>query len=305
MAGQKGRGVRRLSESVADIAWMAGWGLVSRLPEGLARSGFAAIADLVWRGEGKQVRRLENNLARVRPDASSAEIRQLARAGLRSYLRYWCEAFRLHRLDRQQILDGVVVHDKHRLWEPLRDGQGVVAALPHQANWDLAAAWVQATDGKLTTVAERLKPEKVFDRFVAYREALGMEVLPLTGGEDPFGTLAERVRGGGLVCLLSDRDLSERGIEVDFFGATARMPAGPAALKVRAGAVLLPVTMWYDGPRMHIRFDPPLEPRGAGHAIRDLTQQLADAFAAGITRHPEDWHMLQRLWVDDLEPRAV
>jgi KDO2-lipid IV(A) lauroyltransferase len=185
-------------------------------------------------------------------------------------------------------------------------GKGVVLALPHLANWDLAGAWVTTQLGiPFTTVAERLKPETLYDRFVAYREGLGMEVLPHSGGS-AFGTLARRLRDGGLVCLVADRDLSASGVEVDFFGETARMPAGPALLAQQTGARLLPATLWYDdSPVMRGRVHPPVEvPESGTRAEKTsaMTQALADAFATGIADHPEDWHMLQRLWLKDLDP---
>ncbi|NEE27130.1 phosphatidylinositol mannoside acyltransferase, partial [Streptomyces sp. SID7982] len=148
----------------------------------------------------------------------------------------------------------------------------------------------------------------LYDRFVAYREGLGMEVLPHSGGA-AFGTLARRLRAGGLVCLVADRDLSASGVEVSFFGATARMPAGPALLAQQTGALLLPVTLWYDGtPVMGARVHPAVEVPEEGTRTEKtsaMTQALADAFAGGIAEHPEDWHMLQRLWLDDLDPRGA
>ena len=131
---------------------------------------------------------------------------------------------------------------------------------------------------------------------MAYRAKLGMEVLPLTGSDEHvFGVLAERLRAGGFVCLVADRDLSERGVPVEFFGRKSRMPAGPAALSVRTGAPLIPATLHYDGPDLVITFHPPI-PREGGPAA--MTQRCADAFAEGIAAHPQDWHMLQRIFVD-------
>ena len=113
----------------------------------------------------------------------------------------------------------------------------MILSLPHMGNWDHAGAWLAGTGVPFTTVAERLKPESLFERFVEFRESLGMEVIPLTGGEQPpFKILAERLRSGGVLCLLADRDLTASGIEVEFFGSPARMPAGPAALAVDTGA---------------------------------------------------------------------
>src|SRR6266487_5908179 len=108
----------------------------------------------------------------------------------------------------------------------------------------------------LTTVAERLKPESVYLRFLAFREALGFEVLPATGGNSRFGVLAQRLRAGGLVCLLADRDVTGGGIEVEFFGQKARMMGGAAALAIQTGAALLPVTLWFEGSGWTIHIHP-------------------------------------------------
>ncbi|MGQ4486930.1 phosphatidylinositol mannoside acyltransferase [Streptomyces sp. 372A] len=293
-------------ERLSDALYGLGWTAVKTLPEPAARALFRTLADQVWKRRGKSVLRLEANLKRVVPDADPDRLAALSRAGMRSYMRYWMESFRLPTWSPERIKASIDVTDAHRLTDGLDSGRGVILALPHLGNWDLAGAWV-TTDLKVpfTTVAERLKPESLYDRFVAYREGLGMEVLPHTGGA-AFGTLARRLRSGGLVCLVADRDLSASGIEVSFFGDTARMPAGPALLAQQTGALLLPVTLSYDDtPVMKARIHPPVEvPETGDRAGKTslMTQALADAFAVGIAEHPEDWHMLQRLWLADLEP---
>ncbi|MFE9174068.1 phosphatidylinositol mannoside acyltransferase [Streptomyces kebangsaanensis] len=298
-----------VQERLTDALYGLGWGTVKKLPEPVAVRLGRVIADLAFKQGGKGVKRLESNYARVVPDATPERLAELTRAGMRSYLRYWMESFRLPAWSAERIRTGFDPKGLHHLTDGLAAGRGVVLALPHLANWDLAGAWV-TTELKtpFTTVAERLKPETLYDRFVAYREGLGMEVLPHSGGS-AFGTLARRLRDGGLVCLVADRDLSASGVEVEFFGGTARMPAGPALLAQQTGALLLPVTLWYDdSPVMRGRIHPPIEAPGTGtRAERTsvMTQALADAFATGIAEHPEDWHMLQRLWLADLEPRPA
>jgi KDO2-lipid IV(A) lauroyltransferase len=280
-------------------AYVAGWALVKALPERLARRLFDAGADLAYRRQGKGVRRLEANLRRILPPG--ADLAATTRAGVRSYARYWLEAFRLPILGRERILAGVTCDDADRL----HNAKGVVAVLPHMGNWDVAGAWASLAGAKFTTVAERLRPEGLFDRFVAFRESLGMEVIPLTGGDaNPFDLLADRLRAGGLVCLLGDRDLTARGVEVTFFGETAKFPAGPAALAVRTGAALTPATLWFEGDGWHVRMHPPIEVPPGPDRIARMTQAVADVFEQGIREHPEDWHMLQRLWLADLEPRV-
>ncbi|MGZ0202168.1 phosphatidylinositol mannoside acyltransferase [Streptomyces sp. RM1] len=294
------------ADRLTDALYGAGWSTVKKLPEPVAARLGRAIADTAWKRRGKGVQRLEANYARVVPGAGPERLAELSRAGMRSYLRYWMESFRLPAWSAERIRTGFDPKDVHHLTEGLDAGKGVILALPHLANWDLAGAWVTTTlRTPFTTVAERLKPETLYDRFVAYREGLGMEVLPHSGGA-AFGTLARRLRDGGLVCLVADRDLSASGVEVDFFGEQARMPAGPALLAQHTGALLLPVTLWYDdSPVMHGRVHPAIEVPESGTRTEKtsvMTQALADAFATGIAEHPEDWHMLQRLWLADLDP---
>ncbi|MFD8123608.1 phosphatidylinositol mannoside acyltransferase [Streptomyces albidoflavus] len=296
-----------MNERLSDALYGLGWSTVKKLPEPVAVRLGQTLADTVWKRRGKGVLRLEANLARVVPDAGPERLAELSRAGMRSYLRYWMESFRLPAWSETRIKEGFEPEGLHHLTDGLAAGKGVILALPHLGNWDLAGAWVTRNLGvPFTTVAERLKPETLYDRFVAYREGLGMEVLPHTGGS-AFGTLARRLRAGGLVCLVADRDLSASGVEVKFFGDTARMPAGPAILAQQTGALLLPVTLWFDAtPVMKGRVHPPVEvPKTGTRAEKTslMTQALADAFAEGIADHPEDWHMLQRLWLADLEPR--
>ncbi|MBT2881060.1 phosphatidylinositol mannoside acyltransferase [Streptomyces albidoflavus] len=296
-----------MNERLSDALYGLGWSTVKKLPEPVAVRLGQTLADTVWKRRGKGVLRLEANLARVVPDAGPERLAELSRVGMRSYLRYWMESFRLPAWSETRIKEGFEPEGLHHLTDGLAAGKGVILALPHLGNWDLAGAWVTRNLGvPFTTVAERLKPETLYDRFVAYREGLGMEVLPHTGGS-AFGTLARRLRAGGLVCLVADRDLSASGVEVTFFGDTARMPAGPAILAQQTGALLLPVTLWFDAtPVMKGRVHPPVEVPETGTRAEKtslMTQALADAFAEGIADHPEDWHMLQRLWLADLEPR--
>lgn len=293
-----------MRDRVSEAVYAAAWAAVKRLPEPTALALGRRLADAAWRRHGPRVRRLEANLARVVPTASPAELRELSREGMRSYLRYWMEFFRLPVWSTERIRSSFKPDDLHHLTDALDAGRGAVVVLPHMANWDLAGAWAVTELGvPLTTVAERLRPEGLYARFVAYRERLGMEVLPHTGAA-AFGTLARRLRGGGLVCLVADRDLTSSGVEVDFFGHTARMPAGPAMLAVQTGAALVPVSLWYDDPPvMAGRVHPPIPvPDTGGRAAkaRAMTQAMADRFAAGIAAHPRDWHMLQRLWTADL-----
>jgi phosphatidylinositol dimannoside acyltransferase len=302
----------RVAERAVSAAYQAGWRVVRQIPEPCARWAFAQIADTLWRRRGDGVRQLEANLRRVVPDATDTQLRQLSRAGMRSYLRYWVEAFRLPVMPQQRILSGMRVtgHEQAALGH-LRSGRGVIFALPHMGNVDQAAAWMMTRGvGQICVVAERLKPESLFRQFVAYRESLGMEVVPHTGGPSPVRVMMQRLRAGRLVCIVADRDLSNGGVEVMLFGEKARVGAGPAALALQTGAALMPVTLWFEGSGWRAHIHPQvLAPEPEAHATRkerlaSMTQQLVTAWETGIADHPEDWHMLQKVFVADLDEVA-
>ncbi|MFC4064870.1 phosphatidylinositol mannoside acyltransferase [Actinoplanes subglobosus] len=288
-----------MKDRLIDLGYSAGWGIVRALPLPIAKKLFRAAADRAYRGNGPATQRLRGNLRRVVGDDMPDT---LVRDGLRSYARYWMEAFRLPSQGRADFLNGFFMRPEsyQKLKKGAADGRGVILALPHMANWDVAGAWVCSHDWPLITVAERLKPESLFERFLAYREKLGMKVLPLTGGQrPPLDELAEHLEKGWVVALLGDRDLSRSGVEVEFFGGRTRMPAGPAILAIRTGAPLYAVDLWFDEHRTTSLMrevvppaDGPLDER-----VKKTTQMLADAYAAGIADHPQDWHMLQKLWL--------
>jgi lauroyl/myristoyl acyltransferase len=225
----------------------------------------------------------------------------LMRASLASYARYWREAFRLPSMDLEALgrqIDHCLIGREH-MEAGLAAGRGIILALPHSGNWDMAGVWMVQHFGTFTTVAERLKPESLYRRFIAYRETLGMEVIPHAGGDrPPFEVLAERLRANRFVCLMADRDLTRTGVQVDFFGEPTRMPAGPARLAIETGAVLLPAHCWNPKNDWRIDVSPPLDTTSGD--VGALTQALADHFAAGIAAHPQDWHMLQPQWPADL-----
>ncbi|KAA1248460.1 phosphatidylinositol mannoside acyltransferase [Mycobacterium simiae] len=290
---------RLVNGRATDWAYAAGWRVVRAMPEFAARNVFDAGAHYAARRGGPE--QLRKNLARVigvRPaDVPDA----LLRASLESYARYWREAFRLpamnHRKLARQINDSFQGIDN--LDAALAAGRGAVVALPHSGNWDLAGMWLVQTHGAFTTVAERLKPESLYRRFIAYRQSLGFEVLPLCGGaQTPFEVLCERLRANGVVCLMAERDLTRTGVRVDFFGEPTRMPAGPAKLAIETGAALLPAHCWFEPNGWGFRVCPALDCSSGD--VCAITQALANQFAHNIAEHPADWHMLQPQWLADL-----
>ena len=288
-----------LGGRLSDAAYTSGWQLVRWMPEFAARNAFEAGAWYSARGGGPK--QLRKNLARVIGTTPEEVPDALMRASLSSYARYWREAFRLPSMDLEAVAERLaeVFIGAERFDEDKAAGRGGIMALPHSGNWDMAGVWLAHTHGPFTTVVERLKPESLYRRFVAYRESLGFEVIPVSGGEKPpFGLLADSLRANKFVCLMADRDLTRNGVEVDFFGEATRMPAGPAKLAVATGSPLHAAHVYYDGDDCVVQIGDALD-TGSGD-VAAITQELANQFAANIAAHPQDWHMMQPQWLAGL-----
>ncbi|MFC7492242.1 MULTISPECIES: phosphatidylinositol mannoside acyltransferase [unclassified Knoellia] len=292
---------------VATVAgFRVGWSVIRRMPERTAYAVFDRIADLtVARGGGARMRA---NYATVRPELDDAALDALVRDGMRAYLRYYCEAFRLPVLSPDELAARVRVEGDGPVREVLAADGSLVCFLGHLGNWDLAGAWGAVHLGPVTTVAERLEPEEVFEEFLEFRTGLGMTIHPLTGGPPPFPLLREATGRRGLIPLLADRDLSRDGVEVDFCGVPARMAAGPAALALTTRRPLFPVSIRHErrdaGWGIVITFHEPVPVPESGTTrakVAEMTQACADALGATVREHTADWHMLQPVFTKDLD----
>jgi KDO2-lipid IV(A) lauroyltransferase len=287
-------------------AYALAWRITRLLPESWAYGLANRIADRIYKKNGKQIERLRSNYARIHPGLIAAELEMLVQEGMRSYLRYWCDTFRFPNWSTEQIIASVVVENEEFLRDPIREGRGCIVSLPHAGNWDHAGAYFCATGIPLTTVAEHLDPEKLFRKFLDYRQQIGMEVLDLDSRV--IATLAQRLRAGKLVALVADRDLSKSGVAVSFGGGPARMPAGPAILSLQTGAPLLTAFVKYEKSGIRIIFEGevPIPQTGTQtEKVAAMTQICADRFARRISENTSDWHMLQRIWVDgDFQDRV-
>jgi KDO2-lipid IV(A) lauroyltransferase len=286
-------------EEVSYLAYLVGWKIVGALPEKVAYSLFRSIGRYVFRKNGKSVLRLRRNLSIVNPHLNASELEALVEEAYLSYLRYWCDTFRIHTWSSTRIHSTVTTNNEELLVNPMKEGRGVIIALPHSGNWDHAGAYFCQQGIPLVTVAEVLKPEKLFRKFLDYRQSMGFEVLGLDSRA--FVTLIRRAREKRLIALVADRDLSDSGIPVKFFGYTAKMPAGPAVLAIKEGLPLVVAHVSYTKIGIHIDFHPIAIPAGGTdeERIASTVQSIADVFAVGISEHPQDWHMLQRIWIDE------
>lgn len=282
------------------LLYLFAWKVIGVLPEKSAYKLANVISDLVYGRNGKGVKRLRSNYHRVMPNLSERQLDELTKEGMRSYLRYWFDTFRLNKWSKSRIIETTFVVRENLLRDPIKTNEGCIIALPHAGNWDHAAAYFCYTGITLTAVVEKLKPEALFKKFLAYRQSIGIEAISHKDKTIPI--LMERLHQGKLIALVADRDMSRNGIEVNFLGGTAKMPAGPAILALKTGAPLVTAYIRYLEKGIEITFDETIKLPIAGseeEQIKIVTQSMADNFAKRIKASPVDWHMLQRIWVDE------
>lgn len=299
--------------------FLLGWKVVDKLPEFFVRTVAMLASDLLWLRRGKGVRQLERNLYRVRPGMNQRAMRRLSRMGMRFYTRYYVDALRLRTFSDAQIRARCRVEGMHRLQETFASNKSAVLGLAHMGNWDLAGRFASLEISPVTTVAERLEPPELFDEFVSLREDLGLEIFAL--GEDGLvrkllNSLRNHPR---IVPLLFDRDLSDNGVEVEFFGESASMAKGPAVLALAGKSPLFPISLYHERLRgkarraagspwgmvlvVHEEVKPDLE--SGVDQVQSMTQRCAAVLAETIADRPWEWHMLQKVFTSDLNQSAL
>ncbi|MGH2786820.1 MAG: phosphatidylinositol mannoside acyltransferase [Actinomycetota bacterium] len=282
--------------------------LALALPERVAY-GLAHAAGGVAARISKKRGTVAQNIARIAgAEGGHDEIGDLVVAAYRSYARYWLETFRLVREGPEYFLDRFRATGEENLDAALARGKGVVVVVGHLGNWDAGGAWVGARGNRLVTVAEVLRPRRMFDFFAAHRAALGMTIFPAQRGA--MSHLVKAAEEGAVVAILGDRDLRGRGPEVEFFGERVRMPAGPATVALRSGVPLLVAGVYSE--RRHgvwgwsCDISEPVEvPAAPGpDAVIELTQRVARLLEHYIALRPEEWHVFQPVWPSDRTKRA-
>jgi len=282
------------------LLYLFAWKVIGILPEKTAYKLSSFISDQIYKKGGKGVKRLRSNYQRVLPNIPKNELEAITKEGMRSYLRYWFDTFRLNKWSKSRIIETTFVIRENLLRDPIEAKKGCIIALPHAGNWDHAAAYFCSTGITLTAVVEKLKPEAIFKKFLAYRQSIGIEAI--SHKEKTIPILMERLNQGKLIALVADRDMSRNGIEVNFLGGIAKMPAGPAILANKTGSPLVTAYIRYLEKGIEITFDEIIKLPVTGseeEQIKKITQSMADNFAMRIKDSPVDWHMLQRIWVDE------
>jgi phosphatidylinositol dimannoside acyltransferase len=288
--------------TLSYLGYRAGSAVALALPPKLAEPVARLTARLMMAAMGGRRRMIGRHLQRVHgPGAGSHELRRAVAAAFDSYARYWLEAFRLPK-ETPASLEARFEHDGlEHLDGALAGGRGVILAAPHLGNWDMAGAWLATRYHLPAAVAEPVEPPELFRWFMALREAVGVEIVPL--GDGVAGAMVRILGENRIVGLICDRDLGRRGVEVEFFGEVTTLPGGPATLALRTGAPILPAASYLlpEG-RHRLVFRPPLDTTRRGRVAEDvtrITQSLAGELESLVRAAPDQWHLMQPNWPSD------
>jgi len=265
---------------------------------GLSRAATAVIPSF------SPERRLivERNLARsTGRQLSDTELAAGVRAVFRSYARYYTDTARLPGLSAEVVDQGFSYEGFRHIQDAHARGKGTILVLPHVGGWEWAAGWLHKVPGyEVTGVVEALENEELREWMHGWRQAVGMQILPL--GKGLGSELLKRLKANHVVCLMSDRNLGDGGVEVDFFGEKTQLPGGAATLALRTGATIVPVTVYHRGEQNHAVCEPAIAVERQGkmrHDINRITQNIATVMEMQIKRAPEQWIVLQPNWPSD------
>ena len=243
------------------------------------------------------------NLQRIDPSLRGVRLEQAVRATFDSYARYWIESFRVPHLSREEVDNGFAMQGYGQIPLALEQGKGAILALPHLGGWEWAGRWLVDRGHRMMAVVEPIEPPELFDWFVSFRESLGMRIVGL--GPGAGSEVVKALQDNQVVCLVCDRDILGGGIEVEFFGETTTVPAGPVTMALRTGAPVFPTAVFFGGERGHIGVVRPALDLTRTGRLRDdvarLTQDSAAELEVLIRRAPEQGHLLQPNWPSDAD----
>jgi KDO2-lipid IV(A) lauroyltransferase len=289
-----------LHERIAYYVYANASRLAVSLPESAGRFVFQSGARLAERFGSKSRETVAANLARVLGQpADSSLVRRAVHEAFSLYGRYWHESFRFGSMREEEFEKRMNAEGFEHVDEALEKGKGAILVAPHMGNWDAAGRWLGLRDYNVITVAEALKPERLLQMFLRQREAFGIEVLPLRANGGVGKRLGERLAENWVVGLVADRDLTGRGVEVEMFGATRSLPAGPAVLSLNSGAPLHVAGLYTTKHGWRARAGPALSIEKTGDMKTDvaaLTREMGREFERAIAAAPSDWHMFQPAW---------
>lgn len=243
---------------------------------------------------------VKENLQVIFPGKSIKEIRKIRIRMFRNFAKYLVDFFRFEIIDQEYIKKNIRIENIHYFKQALAKGKGAIVLTAHFGNWELGGIVIALLGYPFWAVALPHKEKEVNKFFNFQRESKGVRVIPL--GKAVRMCLAV-LKKNELVALVGDRDFTAKGEILDFFGKPALFPEGAAAFSLKTGAPIVPGFMLRnEDDTFTLKIEKPLEFKPSGDKNRDLTdliQRYKIIFEEYIRRHPDQWYMFRRFWLDE------
>jgi len=285
----------RLALEIADR-------IVAVLPSRVAYA-LADLAGDAWHRFAPRRRRIvAANLERVcvatgRPTRGLA-FAELVRSAFRNHARYYLELLRVPHYPAGRIGQFIDVPSWELYAEALRSGPAILVS-SHIGNFEPFGTYIASHGYRALAPVEEIEPRALFEFLAARRGGSNVDLVPLAEATRP---LISRLRAGGLVGIIGDRDLTGDGRQVTVFGHPTTMPIGPASLAVMHGATLVVGRCLRVGPDRFLAAGEVMEPPATGDRRADaaaLTDRIAARFERDIGEAPEQWWgAFQPFWPD-------
>lgn len=243
--------------------------------------------------------RIRANLAQVVPEGDEALVHGHARDVTANLFKNYYDLLRSRGVLAQDLAETVSVTGLGNLLGALDRNKGAIVVMPHMGNFSMIAEPIVTMLGRsVLTVVEQMPDRAVHELVTRLRQRGCIEIVAL--GPGAVRRIMQQLRAGQIVVLFADRTVADSTVEVDFFGAPARVPAGPAALALRTGAPLLPAFTYRRADNSStVVIDPPLRIAAVGERsveAREVMQAVMRIFESYIRHHPGQWLLTEPIW---------
>lgn len=258
------------------------------------------IADICYPFYRGGRRAMHQNLSHVLGTSDRRVLGRMARSTLRNFSKYVVDFIHFYTMSPEEIRDRIVFDDYERLNAAVAEGKGIIFVTLHFGNWDMGAAGLAAHGYPIDAIAETFELPRMNDLIQGYRRQLGINIIPV---ERLGPGVLRALRRGDILALLIDVPAPGASVAVDFFGAPADVPAGPARLAIRTGARVIPAVLAREpGDDKLIRpivdFDLRFQPSGDEEQdVRRLTQQIMSSLERFVRKYPDQWFMFRPMWL--------
>jgi len=289
----------RIVEKAAVIGYRSVSALLRFTPPAISRAAIAGgsqLSYLLWPAK----RRYSNsNFAKVLGlPPEHPRVRRMALRAYKGYASYMVELMRLPSRPREEWATAIEGDGMDKIIAAWRaSGKAMIVTAGHVGNNEAIAAAIAVNGYPNNVVADDSAFPEIFEILRQERESFGVHVVPWRNLRELFTIL----RNNEILALLVDWGYRADGVPVLLFGSWTTLPAGPATLAAKTGAIIAPLAC-----RRQKNGKFRLESEGAFAVpsskpadIQRATQRIADFLEGTIRAAPEQWYNFKPIWPDD------